>query len=303
MLLDKWPARHDLSCWQSRKTSTQTDNTNKNWLIEQLLEPHYLYWRRGYPSVNCSVNGRATPFMSPDNEGQSAAGRSMIGRRSYEVDRLSVDCRPMIGRQSPLCTDHQIPKNRRKREKNYNLATSAKKDRPTTKTAKFWHNVGRLSLESSYFGLTGIGHSSVWEMWLGFCEGTLFYQLYWRGQHWVFIVLKMQNESTWVYIRGYFIYAWLHCMNPVSPVLCNVWHFYRRIHWLFLVPSRFFSLFFENFSRLFEKYSRSFEKKSFSFFLSFLSESLNLRGGHQTGFGIRAQRGEWGVSWIKEANS
>ena len=44
-------------------------------------------------------------------------------------------------------------------------------------------------LVHSIFGLTDIGHSSIWEIWLGFCEGTLFYQLYWRGQYWVFIVL------------------------------------------------------------------------------------------------------------------
>ena len=53
------------------KRTTQT----KNLLTVQLLEPHYLDWMRGHPSVIWSVDGRVTPFMSPDNEGQSVAGR------------------------------------------------------------------------------------------------------------------------------------------------------------------------------------------------------------------------------------
>ena len=91
---------------------------------------------------------QSTDRSSPENERQSAASRSIIGRRSYEVDRMSVDCRPMIGRQS--LDSEQITKSQEigeGREKN-NLAHSTKKDRPTRKTAKFWHNVGQWSHDS-----------------------------------------------------------------------------------------------------------------------------------------------------------
>ena len=202
----------------------------------------------------------------------------------------STACRSIVAQWSPD-SRHSVPITKsqeigEQREKHYNLAPSAKKISTDKKNSQILAQRRPIvPRQSPYFGLTDIGYSSVWEIWLFFCEGTLFYWLYWRGQYWVFIVLKTQNESTRFNIRGFILfmhYAWLHCtsINPVSPVLCNVWLSYRRIHWSFLVPSRFFffsflrhfSRSFENFSRsykkysrLFENYSRSLEKKSRSF--------------------------------------
>ena len=50
------------------------------------------------------------------------------------------------------------------RKKNYNLTPSTKKDRPTRKTATFWHNVGRWSHDNRPI-------CPFSEMWLGFYTG------------------------------------------------------------------------------------------------------------------------------------
>ena len=123
------------------------------------------------------------------------------------------------------------------------------KDRLTRKTAKFWHKVGRLSLDGRPICLILASPTSA-TLRFGKCDwgfAKALYQLYWRGQHWVFIVLKMQNEYTRFYIKGFILfinYAWSSTV-PVPPVLCNVWHFYRRIQWSFLARSRFFSRVFD----------------------------------------------------------
>ena len=167
---------------------------------------------------------------------KSTACRSIVAQWSPDSLYRSPNPKKSANNGRNIIIWHLRQKNIDRQEKQPNSGTTSA-DCPST-VALFWRHRHRP--------LVDLGNMTV------FCEGTLFYQLYWRGQYWVFIVLKMQNESTRFFIRGFILfmhYAWLHwtSINPVSPVLGNVWLSYRRIHWSFLVPWRFFSRSFDIF--------------------------------------------------------
>ena len=231
--MGNWPARHELSCWQGRKTSTQTNNTNKkltdcttSWaplfILNAWTPKRHLVARQWSTVCRWPFDDRATVLWSRPPVGRLSSN----DRQTVATLYRSPNPKKSVNNGRKIITWHLQQNKIDRQEKQPNSGTTSA-DCPST-VALFWPH--------RHQPLVGLGN--VTEV----LRRHFILPIILMGATMGFYCIKNAvNESTQFYIRGFILfmhYACLHCFNPVSLVLCNVWHFYRRIHWSFLVPSR-----------------------------------------------------------------